>query len=767
MKHSVVRRLLVLLAIMALMTTLAPPISASTTGIISGVITDSETGVKLSGVNIVVKGTNLTTVTDENGYFVITNVPPGTYEVRASLVGYGEGIEQDVQVVMDSTSQATLALTKETREESDVVVIKKKKLVQPDIATSFYLVPSRQEKMVKNQPNNLYQIPGIVSTQPGVTVDGDGRPHIRGGRDNEIGYMLEGIPITEPLTNVFGTNTVTVGMSKMQIYTGGYRAEYGNAISGVFNEIKKTGSEAPGGRLELVGGAQGYKGSYLEFGGTSPSGLDYYIGSYLWRSEFEKMFFAGCESSDNIGKFVYTKDDNKWTLLINQGSARYYLDAVHDITYMREPVTPENDHGHQGYNIIGLTWSHNFSPSSFITIRPYRYNTKALIDALSFEGGMYTYLDYGTRQRGLQIEYTNQFNENHLFKTGGSIIRSKNYYMAWTPDLGPMLGFPEWGDYHYTTDITSTQYGLFMQDQVKLNDRWRGEFGIRYDGMKFNKVENPDTDESQISPRLGLTYQPNDKTVLKTSWGRFIQFPPTYVMERIYVNPDWNNYRLGNCDLKPQRSTSWDITWEQQLSNDTLMRITPFYKNYTDLLQSQSVNPADPSSMARTYVNSGEGKSTGCEFYLTKRFSDNWEGWLSYTWMRSRANASDFTSSVTPGVWTYTDWDQRHTLNAVAAYRHKDWEHNFQFFWGSGLADAVTADTAEYQGHAPDAFVFSWNIIKKLPEGSRLGDHVFLNIWNVFNTGKPTHFYVYPDGSKEAETYITPRFITLGVVKKF
>jgi len=135
--------------------------------------------------------------------------------------------------------------------------------------------------------------------------------------------------------------------------------------------------------------------------------------------------------------------------------------------------------------------------------------------------------------------------------------------------------------------------------------------------------------------------------------------------------------------------------------------------------------------------------------------------------MRSRANASDFTSSVTPGVWTYTDWDQRHTLNAVAAYRHKDWEHNFQFFWGSGLADAVTADTAEYQGHAPDAFVFSWNIIKKLPEGSRLGDHVFLNIWNVFNTGKPTHFYVYPDGSKEAETYITPRFITLGVVKKF
>lgn len=68
------RILLMLLAILA-MATMMMPAEASTTGIISGIVVDSETGTKLSGVNIVIKGTNLTTVTDSKGYFVITNVP--------------------------------------------------------------------------------------------------------------------------------------------------------------------------------------------------------------------------------------------------------------------------------------------------------------------------------------------------------------------------------------------------------------------------------------------------------------------------------------------------------------------------------------------------------------------------------------------------------------------------------------------------------------------------------------------------------------------
>ncbi|MBI2844765.1 MAG: TonB-dependent receptor [Armatimonadetes bacterium] len=752
----------------ALLLALAVVADASTTGIISGVVTDIDTGAKLSGVNVMVKGTGLTTVTDANGYFVITNVPPGAYEVTVSLVGYGEVKRSDIQVLMDVTSPVDVELTKVELEAPEAVITApKKSLLQPDMAPAFYVVPSKQEKMAKNQPNNLYQIPGIVGTQPGITLDGDGRPHIRGGRGNEIGYMLEGIPVTEPLTNNFGTNTVTVGMSKMQIYTGGYRAEYGNAISGVFNEIKKTGSDAPGARLELTGGAQDYAGSYFEYGGVAPSGLDYYVGSYLWRTKFERMFFTGADSSDNIGKFVYPKGNDKFTLLVNQGSARYYLDSIHDFTYLNEAVTPEADHGHQGYDILGLTWSHNFSPSSFLTVRPYTYNTKAIVDALSPTGPMRSYLDYGTKQRGFQMEYTNQMSENHLLRTGANTIRSRNRYMAWVPGLGAALGQPDWGDYHYNVRNVTNQIGMFVQDQAKIGERWRAEVGLRYDGMKYDKSENPDVTESQISPRLGLTYSLDKKNVLKASWGKFIQFAPAYVMERIYVNPDWNEYRLGNLDLDPERSTSFDVSLERQVSDTMLARITPFYRTYSNLLQSRRADPNDPLSMTSIYVNSGKGKTSGVECYLSRKMTKNWEGWLSYTYMRAKANASSFSSTIDPSIWSYVDWDQRHTLNLVAAYKRKSWEHNFQVYFGSGTADAVTASTVQYQDHGESAIVFSWNIIKNLPQGSMLGDQVFLNIWNLFNTGKATHFRVYPDGSKAAESWTVPRFVTLGISRSF
>lgn len=772
------RKLVVLLVIAAMLWSIVP-VGAGTTGIISGVLTDAKTGAKLSGVNVAIKGTGMTTVTDANGYFVITNVAPGTYEVVAGLVGYGDTSKTDVQVMMDATTPCDFKLDKVEIKEKEAIVKGTRKLLQPDVTTTLYMVPSRQERMVKNQPNNLYQVQGIVGTQPGVTLDADGLPHIRGGRQEEIGYMIEGIPVMEPLTNMFGTNTVTVGMSRMQVYTGGYKAEYGNAISGVLNEIKRTGSEVPGGKLEMTGGAQDYKGSYLEYGGVSPSGLDYYVGSYLWQSSFEKMFFSGTESADTVGKFVLPKGNDKYTLLVNQGSARYFLNSIHDFTFQHQPVTPEADHNHQKYSILGLTWSHNFNPASFLTVRPYVFKTSSVVDSLAPDGPMGMYMDYGTRQRGLQVEYTNQLNANHLLKTGTSMTASKNAYMAWIPDLGEAFGQPDWGDYYYNSNVNTLQSGAFIQDEAKLSSRLRGEFGLRYDKMKFNKVENPDVNNSQISPRLGSSYTLNDKNCLKASWGRFIQFAPSYVMERIYANPGWNDYRLGSLDLKPERSVSWDFSWEHQVDSNTLFRLTPFHKTYSDLLQTKRVNPDDPESMTTMYINSGKGKSNGVEAYLSKRLSNNWEGWLSYTYMKARANASSFTSSIDPSVWSYCDWDQRHTFNAVISYKKNVWEHNWQLFYGSGLADTVDIDTVQYQRHGQPATVFSWNITRKLPKGSPLGDQVSLSIWNLFNTGKATHYYSYlypsnPDDpesamelGRDADSWIVPRFINLSVQRKF
>lgn len=766
MREKFCVRLLILLTA-ALVVCLASPLAeGSTTGIVSGVVTDAATGAKLAGVNIAIKGTNLTTVTDANGYFVFTNVAPGRYAVVASLVGYGEAEIADLQVVMDVTAKADFQLKQAVTEEKEAEVKVTRPLVQPSVTPTLYMVTSKQEREVRSQPNYLYQIPGVVSTQPGIVVDPDGRPHIRGGRDNEIGYMLEGIPVIEPVSNIFATNTVTVGMDKLQVYTGGYRAEYGNAISGVLNEIKKTGKDYPGVSLDMVGGNQSYLGSYAEAGGGDPTKLDYYVGAYFWKSNFRQQTFSKAESQDTIGKFVMPKGDkDKFTLLINQGSAIYTLPTTHTITDLSKPVAEENDHGHQGYQLVGLTWAHNFTDSSFLTVRPYVLNSRATIDALGPTIGAFQ--QWYSHQRGLQFEYTNQLNEQHLFKAGLSGTQSGNFYRAYMPAWAGID--PSWGAYDYASKVDTFQIGAFAQDQIKINKRWNVDVGLRFDRMNFDCQTGPDLSPSQVSPRLGITYSPDKKNVLRFSWGKFIQFPMAYVLDREYVNPAWEEYRRTYNPLKPERATNWDIGIERQFGSTLLGRLTYFNRDYKDLIVTgrDLVAPSNP----RIYYNGGSANSKGVELYLNKKVGKDLDGWLSYTYMKARGDASDFR--YYPGAITYLDWDQRHTLVAALTRRSGKWTHSWMLDYGSGFADSLYGVDPSLQSRGKSHAIINYNVSYKLPKNSKVGDEMFLTVYNLFNTVRGVKRGLMPDPSDpskavaEEEGWIPPRFITMGVTRKF
>ncbi len=739
---------------------------ASTTGIVSGFVMDSSTGAKLGGVNIAIKGTGLTTVTDANGFYVIANVAPGTYIVTAELVGYEIGEISDVQVVMDATSRVDFKLTQEITEEKAVEVTISRPQIRADVTPTLYMVTSKQEKQIKSQPNYLYQIPGIISTQPGIIIDPDGRPHIRGGRDNEIGYMLEGIPVTEPVSNVFATNTVTVGMDKLQVYTGGYRAEYGNATAGVLNEIKKTGSEYPGSSLDFAGGNQRFAGLYAETGGSKERGLDYYVGAYLWKTDFERLSFSQVKSGDIIGKFVMPRGEkDKLTLLVNHGRARYNLLDYHEITDLSQPVAREIDHNHQSYELLGLTWAHNFSDKSFMTIRPYILNSRAILDALS--PTMSAYLNWYSHQRGLQFEYTNQLNAQHLIKAGISGVYSNNYYRAYVPKWP---GVPEtWGDYDYTSDVNTFQLGMFAQDQIKINDKWTTDIGIRFDRMKFNTINGPDLKPSQTSPRFGLNYSPETKSVWRFSWGKFIQYPMAYVVDREYADPQWEEYRRSYNPLKPQRADNWDFGYERQISENMMGRITYFSRKYKDLIVAG--RDLEAPGRPRTYFNGGSAESKGIELYLNRRLSKNLEGWLSYTYMEAEGDASDFRSY--PGDKMWLDWDQRHTLVAVLTKRSGKWSHSLMMDYGSGFADSVFGLDPSIQGHGKSHLIFNYNVSRKLPAGCVIGDEIYLSVFNIFNTPRAVKKNLYPGDTDEDPPYVEitgwvpPRFFNLGIVKRF
>ena len=129
---------------------------AGTTGIISGCIKSQEAGAPLAGVNIFVEGTALSTVTDANGRFSITNVPPGDYQVRAELVGYATERVGSVTVTMDSTASSDMVLKQEATQEQTVVVTRPKPMVTPDVVNTLSLVTADQENLTRLDPGNVH-----------------------------------------------------------------------------------------------------------------------------------------------------------------------------------------------------------------------------------------------------------------------------------------------------------------------------------------------------------------------------------------------------------------------------------------------------------------------------------------------------------------------------------------------------------------------------------------------------------------------------------
>jgi outer membrane receptor protein involved in Fe transport len=215
----------------------------ATTGKISGTVKDRETGEALPGVNVLVEGTSRGAATDINGEYVILNLPAGNYTLRASFIGYATVRLQNLRVNIDQTTRQDFQLAAETLTGEEVVVIAERPLVQKDLTASQKVTTSEE---IKSLPVETFL--GVLATQSGVNRGPDGVLHIRGGRDNEIGYFIDGVSVANPFfTNGLATNVSNKAVEEMKVVSGAFNAEYGNAMSGIVNiQIKEGGSKYSG-----------------------------------------------------------------------------------------------------------------------------------------------------------------------------------------------------------------------------------------------------------------------------------------------------------------------------------------------------------------------------------------------------------------------------------------------------------------------------------------------------------------------------------------
>ena len=213
----------------------ASGLHAGTTGKIKGRVVDARTGEPLPGVNIQVVGTTLGAATDLDGFYIILNVSPGQYLLKVSYIGHASSTVQ-VQVVVDLSTTQDFSLTQESIEVGEVTVIAERPVVEMDRTNSAAFMSAEQ---ISELP--VQSLTDLVQLQAGVVIDSRGGIHIRGGRTSDIAYLVDGVPISDQFSSGGGSliGLETGNIQQLQVISGTFNAEYGQAQSGVINIITK------------------------------------------------------------------------------------------------------------------------------------------------------------------------------------------------------------------------------------------------------------------------------------------------------------------------------------------------------------------------------------------------------------------------------------------------------------------------------------------------------------------------------------------------
>ncbi len=227
---------------------------AGTTGKIAGRITDRSTGEGIPGVNVMLVGTSMGAVTDAQGYYAIINVPPGSYDLMVSMIGYTKMTFKQIRVSVDRTTTRDIVLEQETIAGETVTVMAERPVMQRDLTStaSYTDAETIHELPVTNMVD-------IIKLQAGVVTGAGGEMHFRGGREREVAYLIDGVPVTNAYSQS-GGNLVAVEnaiIRELQVISGTFNAEYGSAQSGVVNIVTKVPEK------QFHGTFQAYGGDYL------------------------------------------------------------------------------------------------------------------------------------------------------------------------------------------------------------------------------------------------------------------------------------------------------------------------------------------------------------------------------------------------------------------------------------------------------------------------------------------------------------------------
>ena len=674
-------------------------IYSGTTGKLSGTIKDAQTGEALVGANVIIEGTNFGAATNINGEYVILNISPGRYNVKFSFIGYETLLMQDVSITVDQTTLLTVVLNPQTIQVGEVIVTARTPLIQKDVTSSISVI-TREE--IEALPVSTFT--ELLSLQAGVTGSGSNL-HVRGGRSNEVAYMIDGTLVVDPLLGGLATDINNDAIQEMSLLSGTFNAEYGNSLSGVVNIVTRDGTDKISAKLEARTsefGVDRYSSLHENRINGSISGpivlpeYNFFLsgevdkrGSYLpFGYNDTKSFFS--KISTTVIPFVKIA-------ISNRGSVGKRQNYNHDYKYIPEQYLRNRTDSWQS----SLNLTHTIANNFFYDLKASYFN-QGYYSGIDKDTSEYrSYTDYGfyedignghefykfsdppelidsrTAKADIKADAVWQIGSINEVKFGLSF---KKHWLRLYDIYDPKRNYP------YVDDYSTEPFegAAYLQDKIEL-PYLVINIGLRYDYLNANVVfrDNPLDPQSlirvksrsQISPRLGISHPISDRTKLRFSYGYFFQNPN---FERLFENNKYDlNVReplFGQPNLDAERTVSYEVGVSHQLSDNVALSLTAYYRDITGYVGTRYFFPfVDGRYTGYTlYVNEDYANNKGFEFTIDMRPTKYFSGGLSYTYSVVKGSASSETEQY-PGTQEstqlyYLDWDRTHVFNASGTY---------------------------------------------------------------------------------------------------
>jgi outer membrane receptor protein involved in Fe transport len=672
---------------------------AGTTGKLTGTVKDAQTGEPLLGANVTIEGTDFGAATNLRGEYVILNIPPGRYNVKISYIGYETLLFTEVTIVVDQTTELSSELKPQTIEVGTVVVTARAPMIRKDITGSISVV-SRDE--IEALPVSSFT--ELLSLQAGVVASGNSL-HIRGGRSNEVSYLIDGMHVQDPLLGGLATQINNDAIQEMSLLSGTFNAEYGNALSGVVNIVTRDGADNFSAKLEAR---------------TSEFGIDRYsqlrenringsISGPLFMNELK--YFASAEVDRrgsylpfgyNDEKTLFTKLSSNLIPLIklslsNRGSLGRRQSYSHSYRYIPGQYLRRKTHSWQS----SLTLTHTIANNFFYDVRASYFNqgyysgvdkdTSQYLSDSQFEyfEDIGTGFEFYRKANPLQLTDSRtatvdvkadavwQFGKINEIKFGTAF---KHHWLKLYSIYDPKRNFP------YIDDYSTEPFELasYVQDKIEL-PYLIINIGLRYDYVNANvnfRENSLDPNSiikvkprSQLSPRVGIAHPISDRTKLHFSYGHFFQNPDfQYLFENNRYDLNVREPIFGQPSLDAQRTISYEVGLAHQFTDRVALNVTTYYRDITGLIGTRYYFPyVDGRYTGYTlYVNEDYANIKGLEVSLDLRRDQHLAGGLSYTYSVAKGSASSETEQY-PGTQESTqlyflNFDRTHLFNASGTY---------------------------------------------------------------------------------------------------